>query len=229
VSCRQHPELQSSDVWFHQQSLKIPEHIVRSFFNFTVTRIAEYIAAQCAKYRDRMAAVYVVGGFSLSKMVMQAIATAMKPFPEIKRIVPAHPSEAVLTGAVLYGLRPEQIKSRISPYTYLLRVYKPWSAEYDALPAAEMGRFGPCKCPSVNGKKQCGGSCTKKKFCTNAVLKFCTVGETISANHAGFEQRGLTPPSSCGSLEIKFGRTKQPNPKLWTEGEGVESIGTYES
>ncbi|KAK3587083.1 hypothetical protein CHS0354_014958 [Potamilus streckersoni] len=63
--------------------------------------------------------IVLVGGFAESPLVLQEIS---RELPEKKVVVPTNPTYAVLKGAILYGQNPDIFKSRISRYTYGIKV-----------------------------------------------------------------------------------------------------------
>ena len=67
--------------------------------------------------------ILMVGGFSESPMVRHAVE---KGFQEKRIIVPHEAGLAVLKGAVIYGHNDHVITSRISRYTYGIKMYEPF-------------------------------------------------------------------------------------------------------
>lgn len=68
----------------------------------------------------------LVGGFSESPMVQEAV---KKAFPSQRVIVPEDSGLSVLKGAVLFGHRPDFISSRISRFTYGVKVAQTFNPE----------------------------------------------------------------------------------------------------
>lgn len=68
----------------------------------------------------------MVGGFSESEMVQEAI---MKALPGKNVIIPDEAGLSVLKGAVIFGHRPVAITSRVSKYTYGINISPPFDPD----------------------------------------------------------------------------------------------------
>ncbi len=77
----------------------------------------------------RLDYVFLVGGFAQSPLLQQRLREAVGDRARI--VIPAEPGAAVVLGAVLYGLGPEQIAHRRSRYTYGIRILAPFQPSVD--------------------------------------------------------------------------------------------------
>jgi len=75
--------------------------------------------------------LFVVGGFAESAVVWHVLLNLAKR-EKVCAIRPSRPSLAVLTGAVLFGLAPSRIRSRIVKKTYGIAVSCEWNAKKHA-------------------------------------------------------------------------------------------------
>lgn len=73
--------------------------------------------------------IYVVGGFAENDYVYDRL---VQTFQDKTIHRPAQASLAVLTGGVLYGLKPSRVRSRIVPYTYGFVCSRVWDDDRDA-------------------------------------------------------------------------------------------------
>lgn len=89
------------------------------FFQETSGHIVNHLRSILSKVQG-IETILMVGGFSESPMLQNAIRTN---FPELRIIIPEDASMAVLMGAVIFGHNPSAIISRVSKFTYGVRVY----------------------------------------------------------------------------------------------------------
>ena len=96
--------------------LRFKAEYAKSLFNSVTDQIVEYIKVILQQPEvEGVNRFLMVGGFSESPMVRHAINIS---FPEKRLIIPQDAGLAVVKGAVLFGHRPESIKSRIIKYSY---------------------------------------------------------------------------------------------------------------
>lgn len=74
--------------------------------------------------------VFLVGGFARSEVVQNAFRAVLKKHNKISLIIPPHMDQAVLLGAVRYGLNPTVITSRVMPYCYGVQVMRTFTDEH---------------------------------------------------------------------------------------------------
>jgi molecular chaperone DnaK (HSP70) len=90
--------------------------MVKGFFDNAIQSIVEHVHVILHMPEVRgTSAVLMVGGFSESPMLQDAI---RKAFPKLRIIIPRQAGLAVLIGAVIYGHNPSAIGERKCKYTY---------------------------------------------------------------------------------------------------------------
>ncbi|KAI9220858.1 hypothetical protein BC828DRAFT_103252 [Blastocladiella britannica] len=137
------------------EHLLLTSVIIKKLFDQVVDGIIKLtmdVIADCAaKGADKaITKVLCVGGFSDNQYLVKRVRAAVQvAYPGIHVLVPALPSQAVLIGAVLYGVDPGTFKSRILRHTYgfgtLFQARDPhWNGvDTSALPKYEKpGMFG---------------------------------------------------------------------------------------
>ncbi|KAL4230693.1 Heat shock 70 kDa protein 12A [Mactra antiquata] len=96
--------------------LRVDIDLVKRFFKDPVDNITDHVENLLKEPTvTGCAAILMVGGFSDSPLLQQAIRSK---FPRVKVIIPNEAGLAVLKGAVIYGHSPRMISERISKYTY---------------------------------------------------------------------------------------------------------------
>jgi hypothetical protein len=96
--------------------LKLQSEKVKEFFDKPIKTICAHIQKMIsAMPLDELKTIFLVGGFSESKLLQEGI---QRHFPSIAVRTPSEPSTAVVKGAVDFGHCPEKIRFRMSPYTY---------------------------------------------------------------------------------------------------------------
>ena len=76
--------------------------------------------------------IFYVGGFCNSKMVVDSIRENIdKEYPNLNHIRPNDPGNAVLKGAVMYGISPDRIKSRKAKYSLGMSACLDWKSDYE--------------------------------------------------------------------------------------------------
>ncbi|CAC5405247.1 unnamed protein product [Mytilus coruscus] len=104
--------------------IRIGPMFVKSLFPNTCKTIISVIKSVLQQETvPDISTILLVGGFSECKMIQNAIVTA---FPRLNIFLPEDPGLVVLKGAVLFGYKPDFISSRISRYTYGIRVKQPF-------------------------------------------------------------------------------------------------------
>ena len=76
--------------------------------------------------------IFYVGGFCESKSIVSLIRKNIeKCYPKIKQICPFNPGNAIIKGAVLFGLNPERIKTRKAKYSIGMNGYLDWDSKFE--------------------------------------------------------------------------------------------------
>jgi hypothetical protein len=116
--------------------------------------------------------VFLVGGFSESDIVRAAVQRvlvehAAKHGHEISMVCPPHASLAVLTGAVMYGLRPSVVQARYVKKTYGVAVSCEWNPKKHS---DRKKSFRPNEGKLV-------------AFCDGIFSPFCLAGDQLAVDH----------------------------------------------
>jgi hypothetical protein len=116
--------------------------------------------------------LFLVGGFAECSLLATKIDEMFNN--RLQVVKPPRPGVAVMGGAVLYGLKPDIITSRIMPSTIGIQASLKWNEELH------------------KGKTQTVND-AGKRLCSECVVSFVTAGERILANHQVAKQ--FTPVS----------------------------------
>jgi len=104
----------AKDVEWSRDKMRVKTDLIKSLFEPTINKITDHIE-QILAVVEKVDVILLVGGFSESRMVDEAIRTK---FPKYKIINPDEAGLAVLRGAVIFGHKPKAISSRVTRYTY---------------------------------------------------------------------------------------------------------------
>ena len=99
------------------KKLKIGSKIVEGFFKKWIGLTVDHMTNLISTEELSGVPVLMVGGFSESKSLKQAIQSV---FGKDNVIIPENPSQAVLKGAAMFGHKQDFIQSRKSPCTYYI-------------------------------------------------------------------------------------------------------------
>lgn len=194
-------------VHYYQGSLRLRADILHSCFEPTLKGLIGHLQEQLNDGKcNRM---YVVGGFAENEYVYDRLC---QEFSSTEIYRPAQASLAVLTGGVLYGLKPSRVRSRIVPYCYGFVCSRVWDDEKDL-------RGGGVKVYHItNG--------LKIPYCNNAFVPVVKQGEDL-AHDAVRKQKVFPVADDQVKLSLKLmklsGHTILPyynheeNGLLWTE------------
>ena len=149
--------------------------------------------------------IILVGGLSESDYVRKAIEAKFKP--QCKIYKPLKSDLAVLRGAVLFGLNPEIIESRVSRYTYGIAVFE----DFDP------SRHDKHKHVTRNGKDQCK-DCFSKKFTINEHVPVGSVTEFKVYDTFGNRLHKKEDP-----ISVPIYVSDQENPK-YTDDHGCRKL-----
>ena len=145
--------------------------------------------------------ILMVGGFSESPLLQDAI---RKAFPDCQVIVPQEAGLAVLRGAVVFGYNPKAIDSRISRYTYGVKM----NIKFDPEKHIES------KKRLIDGVEYC-----KDIFDTHVVK-----GEELIVGEAQFQR--FYVPLTLDQTQIRFNLyiSDEQNP-LYVDSAGCQKLG----
>ncbi|CAG8527325.1 9812_t:CDS:2 [Ambispora leptoticha] len=101
---------------------------VKYFFDKVIGNILRLIREQLANSEKTIAAIFMVGGFSESKYLLQRVRQEFnRQVPYIS--VPSYPVTSVIKGAVIYGLKMDTIKTRVLKKAYGIELYRDWTPD----------------------------------------------------------------------------------------------------
>lgn len=107
--------------------MRLDADLFRSFFEKTIENLIQLVKEVLDQEEARsVVQVLLVGGFSECSLIQEAI---KKEFTKCRVIVPKDCGLTVLQGAVLFGHKPSFIASRISRFTYGIKVNRAFNAE----------------------------------------------------------------------------------------------------
>jgi molecular chaperone DnaK (HSP70) len=112
-------------------------------------RALDGVAATVRRQFDRLAGrrcdyLFVVGGFGACEVLQQRLKEEFGPAVS-KVVIPPNPAEAVLRGAVEFGLHPARVQVRCSPLTYGCRIVAPWRPGDPPEKRVRKGGFDGCR------------------------------------------------------------------------------------
>lgn len=189
-------------VTFAGDKLRVQPGQIKTFFTETCDRIVSHLN----KIFDQpdvhgVDTILMVGGFSESKMLQDAIRNS---FPDKKVIVPAEAGLAVLKGAVIFGHSPKAISSRVSKFTYGIKINKPF----------QKGYHPESKKTIIDGEEQC----------TGCFDKHVEIGQEVKVGFK-FEEKNYIPSSRRqSSVNVEVYTTDQKNP-IYVDEPGCSYLG----
>ena len=117
-----------TDVTFNRNSkLVLPPPILQELFDPVVQQIVRLVKHTAQKRElENISMIFLVGGFSQCAYLEKSLRDALLEVNTGVRIVkPEEPIFCVLRGAVMCGVNPKLIESRIAPRTYLFPAQNP--------------------------------------------------------------------------------------------------------
>jgi len=143
-------------------NLSIPaKYFYESLMNPTIKTTFQHVSSVLDKY-TKISRVIVVGNFANCKMLQQELQHLTSR--GIKVVLPDAPGEAVMKGAVLFGVNPGAVIERASRFTYGVNLSKP---------------FDPSRHPENKKIITSDG----REFCSGIFDTFVKVGETFEIGH----------------------------------------------
>lgn len=123
--------------------IRFEAEFMKSLFKTTIDNILKHVKDILQKKEASDTSILLlVGGFSESPLIQEAI---RKTFPDKRVIVPEDSGLAVLKGAVLFGHRPDFITSRVSRYTYGVKVTPKFdNSKHDQRKLLRIGNAAHC-------------------------------------------------------------------------------------
>lgn len=190
------------DITFTGDKLRVQPRQVELLFEETCNKIVNHLEDIFGKPEvTGTETILMVGGFSESTMLQHYIKTN---FPDKRVIIPEEAGLAVLKGAVIFGHNPKAIASRVTKYTYGIRMYR----SFDRRKHPESRKV------ILDGKEKCEG-------CFDIHVPIDTevrVGEV-------FGEKSYWPKTrSSTALAVKVFTSDKVNPK-YTDESGCSYLG----
>jgi len=138
--------------------------------------------------------VFLVGGFSQSPLLQKRIKDLMVNRARV--VIPPNPGQAVMNGAVYFGMNPNVIVSRIAPQTIGIGIWEPWNQK------------------EHNGRKQIMRD--EELFCGEIFSSFVKVGESVHHLHT-VKKQFIPPSKSDTKISIEIWTATDPDVKYTTD------------
>ena len=199
-SVRNNPSL-TDKLTFAGDKLRVESDVMKALFKQTCDNIINHLTNIFKEATVQgTGTILMVGGFSESPMVRSAVETS---FPDKRIIVPHEAGLAVLKGAVIFGHNDKVIKSRVSRYTYGIKVYEDFQEGIHPESKIHLDRYG-------------------QKRVRGVFSKLVEAGQIVSHddNYAG---RHYVPTSGT-SFRVKLFASSDKDPKF-VDDPGCTAIG----
>ena len=190
-------EVKSKKKWI----IDFPYKIIYNYIKNQAIKINKVIKNIINKSKNKIDSIIFVGGYCSNDILIHLIKKDLKTYTFLQ---PSKPCLAIMEGAVLFGINPNIISTRIARYTIGTDVRLPWNEKIHS----KKGR----KVYDKTDDKWVCKDCFSKYIEINQKLK---VGEEITKSYV------MTGPRLC---TMHFYKTLKINP-AYTFEEGVEEIG----
>ncbi|XP_041272562.1 heat shock 70 kDa protein 12A-like [Onychostruthus taczanowskii] len=178
---------------------------MKSLFDYSISNIIFALREiLCKPEMDKVQYILLVGGFASSIILRDAVRQAFSSKYHI--LCPMEAQAAIAKGAVLFGVNPHIITSRISCRTYGLRVCEKFD---DAIHDARKRRVSKAG---------------DYIYCTDVFWKLVEIGESVNIHEAAcYDFFPLEPDQT--ELNFNFYCTKKQNAQ-YVDEEGMELLGS---
>ncbi|XP_045204837.2 heat shock 70 kDa protein 12A-like [Mercenaria mercenaria] len=184
--------------------LRMDASLFRSFFNQAVRDIIAHTHDVMESLPRPVKTILMVGGFSESPVLQDAVKKAFKHRVEV--IVPVEASLCIMKGAVLYGHQPSKITERKCRYTYGVAMTVPFVR----------GQY-----PN-NRKVESDG----EEWCDKVFDKHVVIGQTVRAGEAQATRTYYPMSASDTFLPVILYRSTDTDPKF-VDDRNCECVGFY--
>lgn len=158
----------------------------------------------CKPEMDKVQYILLVGGFASSIILRDAVSQAFSSRYHI--LCPMEAQAAIAKGAVLFGVNPHVVTSRISCRTYGVRVTKKFD---DAIHDIRKRKVS-----EIDGYT----------YCTGLFRKLVGVGESVNINEVAYHDFSPTEPDQTNAV-FAFYCTKNQDAQ-YVDEEGMEKLGS---
>lgn len=113
------------------KSITFPYKIIYDLTNDIAQNVSNSLKKIISNVSNTLT-IFYVGGFCESESIVSLIRKNIKKsYPNIKQICPSKPGNAIIRGAVLFGLNPERIKTRKARYSIGMNGYLDWDSKFE--------------------------------------------------------------------------------------------------
>ncbi|XP_058719121.1 heat shock 70 kDa protein 12B-like [Poecile atricapillus] len=185
-------------------TIKITYEKMKSLFEYSINNIICTLSEiLCKPEMDKVQYILLVGGFASSIILRDAVRQAFSSKYHI--LCPMEAQVAIAKGAVLFGINPRMITSRISCRTYGLEICQKFD---DAIHDARKRRV------SKTGDYI---------YCTGLFCKLVEIGESVNIQEVAHYDFYPTEPDQT-KVAFAFYCTKNQNAR-YVDEEGMEQLG----
>ncbi|OZJ04227.1 hypothetical protein BZG36_02962 [Bifiguratus adelaidae] len=189
--------------------LKLPaDELNEQVFDPIVNQVLQLIEDQLRQVTDKqLSAIFLVGGFGSSNLLYHRVKSRFSSrVPQI--LTPPRAGMAVVRGAVLFGLNPRVVTSRISRRTYGINAGLPFDPRLDP-PASKVQR--------ADGSLKC----------TTRFLEFTRKGDSIPVDHCVRQDMHIYYGTSPSTDVILYATQADSVPRYYTDP-GVSKVASIE-
>ncbi|KAK3610273.1 hypothetical protein CHS0354_029733 [Potamilus streckersoni] len=187
----------SSTVTVLNDKIRLHPDLMRSLFRKVTDNIIRHVKSMLSQGAGReVTLILMVGGFSESTFVQDVMRGEFHDKNGLKVIIPKDAGISIMNGAVIFGRKPETIKSRVLRHTYGVKL----------TPKFEDGKHPESKKVIVNGTARCHG-----------VLKpFITMDTEVKTGHQVIEVYHTTVEFQS-EVDLAVYTSQEKEPKFITD------------
>ena len=182
--------------------VEFPYKIIYNYIQKQVNLICKTIKNIISDFDKEIKTVIFVGGYCSNEILISLIKKGLKGYIS-NFLQPSKPCLAIMEGAVLFGINPNIINSRIAKYTIGMAIREKWDEE-------KHSKFG---------KKVLDDDLIFR--CEDCFSKFIEVKQKLKNEEEITKSYHMSGPRSCN---LRFFQTLLPNPTFIFDN-GVEKMG----
>jgi hypothetical protein len=182
--------------------IDFPFKIIDKYIGEQVNLICKEIKEMKFSIKEEANTLIFVGGYCYNEVLISKIKNNLGE--KYNYVQPNNPSLAIMEGALLFGLNPGIIHTRLAKYTLGMSTYDDWDDEIHS-----------------KGGEKIFDEDDQKWYCKDAFHKFIEVGQKLNYDES-------LPPHSFimlgpRTVNLRFYKSLKPNPIFISE-KGVEKI-----
>jgi hypothetical protein len=208
-NCRNGWKIQDFGEDDDDRTITFPYKIIYDLTNDIAENVSKSLKKIIANVSN-VSTIFYVGGFCESKSIVSLIRKNIsKDYPNIKQICPSKPGNAIIRGAILFGLNPQKIKTRKARFSIGICAYLDWEKKFE------------------NGGKRGFDSEFNKYACTNGFYCFINKNDDIPFDNEVTKPMLLRDfgDNKYGGELLVYKSTKSNT--LFIDEEGVDEIGKF--